>query len=236
MVREYHKRYSIRLNREMEVLVFGAAGLPVVAFPTSCGRFFDFEDRGMVEALSDKINAGRLQLFCVDSVDAESWYNRRAAPRWRITRQMQYEDYLIQELLPLLRQKNRDPRLLSLGCSFGGYHAVNIALRHPDVFSGFVSLSGVFDLVSFLDDYYDRDCYFNLPTHYLPSLTDPWFLNRIRRNSYVMTTGRDDQCLEQSQNLDKVMNEKKIPHQFHVWEAENSHDWPTWRRMVREYL
>jgi esterase/lipase superfamily enzyme len=125
MVREYHKRYSIRLNREMEVLVFGAAGLPVVAFPTSCGRFFDFEDRGMVEALSDKINAGRLQLFCVDSVDAESWYNRRAAPRWRITRQMQYEDYLIQELLPLLRQKNRDPRLLSLGCSFGGYHAVN---------------------------------------------------------------------------------------------------------------
>jgi esterase/lipase superfamily enzyme len=32
------------------------------------------------------------------------------------------------------------------------------------------------------------------------------------------------------------MNEKGIPHKFHVWDAMNSHDWPTWQRMVREYL
>jgi esterase/lipase superfamily enzyme len=236
MIREYHKRYSTRLGREMELLVFGAAGLPVLVFPTSCGRFFDFEDRGMVAALSDKIDAGRLQLFCADSVDAESWYNRRAAPRWRITRQIQYENYLLQEALPLIRRKNSDPRLLSLGCSFGGYHAVNIALRHPEIFSGFVSLSGVFDMVGFLGNYYDQDCYFNLPTHYLPRLTDPWYLDRFRRNNYVLATGRDDQCLGQSQELDRIMNEKEIPHGFHVWEDRNSHDWPTWQRMVREYL
>ena len=134
MVREYHKGYSSRLGREMELLVFGHAGLPVVVFPTSCGRFFDFEDRGMVAALAAKIDAGQLQLFCVDSVDAESWYNRAAAPRWRIARHMRYEEYLINELVPLIRQQNPDPRLISLGCSFGGYHAVNIALRHPEHF------------------------------------------------------------------------------------------------------
>ena len=92
MVREYHKSYSSRLGREMELLVFGHAGLPVMVFPTSCGRFFDFEDRGMVAALAAKIDAGQLQLFCVDSVDVESWYNRAAAPRWRISRHMKYED------------------------------------------------------------------------------------------------------------------------------------------------
>ena len=236
MVREYHKGYSSRLGRAMELLIFGHAGLPIVVFPTSRGRFYDFEDRGMIAALAGKIDAGELQLFCVDSVDAESWYNRTAAPRQRIQRQLLYEDYLLHEVLPLVRQRNSDPRLLTLGCSFGGYHAVNIALRHPDVFTGFLSLSGAFDLTGFLGGYYDQDCYFNLPTHYLPNLTDPWFLERFRRNRYVLATGRDDQCLAQNLALDRVLTTLDVPHELHVWDDKNSHDWPTWQRMASEYL
>lgn len=236
MVREYCKGYSCRLGREMELLIFGHAGLPVVAFPTSCGRFFDFEDRGMIGALSEKIDAGQLQLFSVDSVDAESWYNRSAAPHLRILRHAQYEDYLIHELIPLIRQRNPQRSLVSLGCSFGGYHAVNIALRHPGLFTGFVSLSGVFDLENFLSGYYDQDCYYNLPTHYLPNLANPWSLDRFRRSSYTLAAGQDDHCLAQSRLLDSILKEKEIPHRFHVWEALNSHDWPTWQRMAREYL
>lgn len=38
MNREYHKWYSDRLGREMEMLVFGYSGLPVLVFPTSGGR------------------------------------------------------------------------------------------------------------------------------------------------------------------------------------------------------
>ena len=236
MDREYHKGYSSRLGREMEVLVFGHAGLPVVVFPTSCGRFYDFEDRGMVAAVADKIESGQLQLFCMDSVDAESWCNRAAAPRWRIARHVKYEDYLIHEAIPFIRRMNADPRLLSLGCSFGGYHAVNIALRHPEIFSGFVSLSGAFDLSYFLYGYYDEECYFNLPTHYLPNMSDPWFFDHYRRNTYVLATGWDDQCLGQNQNLDRIMSSKDIPHKLYIWDSYNSHDWPTWERMVQQYL
>jgi esterase/lipase superfamily enzyme len=220
----------------MELLVFGHAGLPVVVFPTSGGRFFEFEDRGMVGALSGKIDAGQLQLFCVDSVDMESWYNRSVQPRLRIARQLQYEKYMLGEVIPLIRAKNQDSRLVALGCSFGGYHAANIAFRHPDIVTGMLSLSGAFDLSNFLHGYYDQDCYFNLPTHYLPNLSDPWFLDRYFRNSYVLATGWDDQCLVQNQTLDKIMSEKRIPHKLYVWEAHNSHDWPTWMQMVWEYL
>ncbi|MDR3751382.1 MAG: alpha/beta hydrolase-fold protein [Terracidiphilus sp.] len=236
MVREYHRDRSSRLGREMELLVFGHAGLPVVVFPTSGGRFFEFEDRGMVAALSGKIDAGQVQLFCVDSVDMESWYNRNVPPRKRIARQLQYEEYVLGEVTPLVRTKNRDPRLVALGCSFGGYHAANIALRHPDIFTGMLSLSGAFDLTNFLHGYYDQDCYFNLPTHYLPNLSDPWYLDRFRRNTYVLATGWDDQCLGQNQALDRIMSERGIPHKLYVWDAPNSHGWPTWERMVREYL
>jgi esterase/lipase superfamily enzyme len=236
MNREYHEGQSNRLGRSMELLVFGHAGMPVVVFPTSGGRFFEFEDRGMVAALANRIDAGELQLFCVDSVDRESWYNRQIAPACRVARHMQYEAYILHEFVLLIREKNRDPRLLALGCSFGGYHAVNIALRHPDLFSGFFSVSGAFDLTVFLQGYYDENCYLNLPTHYLPRLEDPWFLDRIRAGSYVLTTGWDDHCLAQNQQLDRILSKKGIPHQFHVWDVPNAHDWPIWQRMVQHYL
>src|SRR5579859_537621 len=113
----------------MELLVFGHAGLPVIVFPTSGGRFFEFEDRGLIGSMAGRIEAGQLQFFCVDSVDMESWYNRQAPPRWRIARHLQYEDYLLGEVVPMIRERgrdsNRDPRLVALGCSFGGYHAAN---------------------------------------------------------------------------------------------------------------
>jgi esterase/lipase superfamily enzyme len=236
MNREYHEGQSGHLGRSMEMLAFGHAGTPVLVFPTSGGRFFDFEDRGMVAALANRVEAGELQIFCVDSVDRESWYNRQIAAPRRVARHMQYEAYILHEVVPFIRERNRDPRLLALGCSFGGYHAVNIALRHPELFSGFFSMSGAFDLTVFLQGYYDENCYLNLPTHYLPRLEDPWFLDRIRTKSYVLTTGWYDQCFAQNHQLDRILSEKGIPHQFHVWDAPNAHDWPTWRRMVQQYL
>ena len=236
MKREYHKWYSPRLGRDMELLVFGHGGLPAVVFPTSCGRFFEFEDRGMVGAIHGDIEAGRVQLFCVDSVDAESWYNRNVSPRWRIARHMQYEDYVIHEVLPLVRRQNGNPLLGAIGCSFGGYHAANIALRHPDVFTGFLSMGGAFDISSFLSGYHDQDCYFNLPTQYLANMSDSWYLDRYRRNQYVLATGEHDQCWNQNERLAAIMRSRGIPVRFDVWRDETGHDWPWWQKMIRTYL
>jgi len=220
------------------MLVVGRTGMPVLVFPTSGGRFYEFEDCGMIGALAGQIDAGELQIFCVDSVNAESWYNQQITPWMRIARHLQYERYLLEEALPLLRELNlnSDSRLLALGCSFGGYHAVNLALRHPDLFSGFVSLSGTFDLSSFLDGFCDEECYLNLPTFYLPNLTDPWYLDHFKTSRYLLASGWDDPCLAQNQGLDRILTAKAIPHDFYIWETQNSHDWPTWRRMVAEYL
>ena len=73
MNREYHKAYSQELNRDMEALVYGHAGTPLLVFPTSMGRFFEYEDRGMIGTLAPKIERGELQVFCPDAVDTESW-------------------------------------------------------------------------------------------------------------------------------------------------------------------
>jgi esterase/lipase superfamily enzyme len=236
MNREYHKWFSSRLGRDMELLVFGHAGVPAVVFPSSSGRFFEWEDRGLVGSIGYKLDNGEIQLFCLDSVDGESWYNRDVPPRWRIARHMQYESYVMDEVLPLIRQKNQDWHLASLGCSFGGYHAVNIALRHPDRFSGFLSMSGAFDVSNFLHGYYDNDVYFYMPPHYIPNLSDGWYLDRYRRNNYILATGHDDHCKDESYRLAGMLQGKGVNCRLDVWDSWNSHDWPTWQRMLQVYL
>lgn len=237
MNREYHKWWSPRLGRDMELLVFGHAGVPMVVFPTSQGRFYEYEDRGLVGAVAHKIDSGEIQLYCLDSVDAESWYNRSVPPRWRIARHVQYESYVMEEVLPLVRLKNWNPHLASLGASFGGYHAVNIALRHPDRFTGFLSMSGAYDMSRrFLQGYYDDDVYFNSPPDYLANLSDGWYLDHYSRNTYILATGWDDHCLGANQYLSRLMGDKWIPHKLYIWDSYNSHDWPTWARMMNEYL
>jgi esterase/lipase superfamily enzyme len=236
MRRDYHKWFSPRLGRDMEMLVYGHGGLSAVVFPTSQGRFYEFEDRGMVDAIRWKIDNGEVQLFCVDSVDAESWYNRNVGPRWRIARQVQYDEYIIQEVIPLVKKLNWSPKRAAIGCSFGGYHAVTMALRHPDVFTAFLSMSGAFDMDSFLGGYYDQDVYFNQPTHFIPGMSDPWFLDRYRQNTYVLATGVHDQCWDQNERMAGIMRTKGIPVKLDVWGDNARHDWPWWQRMVQTYL
>src|SRR4029453_13022707 len=109
MNREYHHWHSPALNRDMEMLVFGHAGARVLVFPTSQGKYYEWEDRGMMNALREHIDRGRLQLYSVDSVDAESWYASWAHPSGRAYRHQQYDDYLYHEVLPLSVTKNSNP-------------------------------------------------------------------------------------------------------------------------------
>lgn len=238
MRREYHKWYSPELGREMELLVFGHDGLPAIVYPTSQARFYEFEDRGMVAAVAGNIHRGELQLFCVDSLDAESWYNRNVGSRWRIARQVQYDRYIVQEVVPFVRARNHQPHLVGVGCSFGGFHAVNTALRHPDLFTGFLSMSGAFDLknLGFLNGHYDDDVYFNLPLDYLPNLKDQRYLDQMRRHTYVLATGVHDQCWNDNERLASVMRDKGIPVRLDVWGDNARHDWPWWQRMAQVYL
>ncbi len=237
MHREYHVDHSNALGRRMERLVFGHAGLPIIVFPTSQARFFEYEDRGMVEAVSDKIGRGQIQLWCVDSVDSESWYARNVPGRWRIDRHLQYERYIVDELIPHIRHRTWKESVAMLGCSFGGFHAISMALRHPDIISAALSMSGAFDMITpFLRGHYDQDVYFTLPTHFLPSLGESWQLDRMRRNTYVLATGVHDQCWNDNERLGGIMRGKGIPVRLDVWGDGTGHDWPWWQRMEQVYL
>ncbi len=224
----------------MEMLTFAAEGsprgLPVLAFPTSCNRFFEMEDRGMVWALREQIERGLIQLFCVDSVDAESWYNREVPPRWRIARHMQYEEYLLREVIPLMRDRSGDVPAVALGCSMGAFHAANLVLRRPDLFTGLLAMSGIFDPARFLDGYYDQDVYFHSPAAYLQGLTDPWHFAHFGRSEYVLAVGEHDICRVANEAMADLMRSRGVPCRFDIWGDGAVHDWPVWLRMAQHYL
>jgi esterase/lipase superfamily enzyme len=234
MNREYHRWYSQHLGHDMELLVFGHAGAPYLVFPSSMGAFYEYEDTGMVAAVAEKLRHGVLQLFCVASVDRESWYNRGAHPRQRVERALAYEGYLLNDVIPLVRHRNRNGIGVT-GCSFGAYQAVTFALRHPDVVSGCVAMSGSYDIHQFLDGYYDQDCYFLCPTDFLPRLEDHWYLDRYRNRKWVLATGEHDICLRQNEHISNLFAAKHIPHSLHVWQGM-WHDWPWWQKMAQSYL
>ena len=236
MRREYIKWYSPSLERDMELLAYGERGFPVVVFPSSGGRFFEYEDRGMIDALAPKIERGELQAICVDSVNQESWYSTVAPPAQRLLRQHAFDAYLAQELAPFVRDRTSWPQLATTGCSFGGYHAINFALRHPDVVTYAVSMSGPFDMPRrFLDGYYDENAYFHSPLDYLPGLNDGWFLERFRRNYFVLAVGNHDSLLDENVRMARVFDAKGIPHALDVWDGF-AHDWPWWHQMAAKFF
>src|SRR2546430_2707991 len=121
MQREYQRWFSHDLQRDMEMLVFGHAGDRVLAFPPGMGRFYDWEDCGLIRAEPDRIGRGDSQFFGVDSVDGEGWYHP-GRPWARASRHEQYDQYLLNEVVPFSDGHNPNSLLVTAGAGFGGYH------------------------------------------------------------------------------------------------------------------
>ena len=235
MNREYHRWYSPSLNRDMELLIFGHAGARMLVFPTSLGKFYEWEDRGMMGALREHLERGWLHIMCVDSVDAESWYARWAHPSGRAWRHVQYENYIVHEALPLLARKNSMPYLIVTGASFGAYHAVNFALRHPDITNRVIGLSGVYDIRPWTNGYVDDNVYYNNPVQYLANEQDEGRLSLLRRLDVILAIGRDDGNRGATEHLSRLMWQKGIWNALRVWDGW-AHDWPYWHKMIQLYV
>ncbi|MBF6611647.1 MAG: esterase family protein [Chloroflexi bacterium] len=237
MQREYHKWFSPRLNKEMELLLFGTGGPPVIVFPTSMGRFYQNEDFSLIGTLSERLDSGAVQIVCVDSVDNETWYNRSLPVQERATRYDRYEQYLIQEVLPFFRERNKavDSDLALMGASFGAYHAVNIAFKHPDLVHRIIAMSGAYSLRFLVHSDYDSGVYFNSPVDYLPKLNDDWYLSRMRQQDIILAVGSEDICRASTQQLSEQLWAKAVPNNLDIW-AGAWHDWPWWKMMALKYL
>jgi esterase/lipase superfamily enzyme len=231
MERKYECVWSEALGRTMEHLRFGDRGVPVLAFPTSCARFFQWEDFGLVDGLAEPIEAGSIQLWCVDSVDSESWYASDRPPADRVRRHLAFELYLLQELLPRLPEPP-----VATGTSLGAFHAVLTCLRHPDRFRGWVGMSGVYDNSRWLDGYNDQETYLTNPLALVQGLWEERYLGPLRAMApKVIVTGKEDSNVDDSIRLAEALRTRGVDVRLDLWEGW-AHDWPYWKEMIGAYL
>ncbi len=236
MRREYHKWHSQRLGRQMELLVFGDRGAPTLAFPPAGGRFFDWEDFGMLRALTVGVDQGTVQLFCVDSVDNESWLRAKSRPHDRVQRQLAFDSYLLEEVVPLISGLNQSGTLCCAGCGMGGYQAFNFTLRHPVIASTCILMSGQFDMRRYMDGYSDRDFINNNPVEYLPNTTDATVLEQYLKIRFVVASGSRDSHLHESLQVAELLASKGVPHWLDVWPTEGEDGWHEWHAMAAKYM
>lgn len=241
MNRTHHSWYSHRLGRELPLLVYGHAGAKVLVFPTRDGGCDEYERLGIVEQLAPKLAAGQLQLYCVDSVDHEALYCLWKHPEQRLRYHLLYEEYILNEVLPLMAMLNPYPCTIAHGLSFGAYHAANMAFRHPQLFQKLCALSGRYDVTlavdcfrDLLDGWRSADLYFHSPLLYLPGLHG-WQLDALRRMDIVLAVGREDPFLDNNLTLREVLYNKGVLHALHEWDGR-AHCGHAWRKMVPLYL
>lgn len=238
---EYHKWYSQNLSQEMELKTYGYYGKPVIVFPAQGGRFYDFENFGMVNAIQEHIEAGKVKLFTVDSIDNQSWSNSSAHPYDRGWRHEDYDRYITKEVIPFASQHcgNTLQGFLTTGCSMGAYHAVNFFFRHPDIFNAVIALSGMYHLRMFIGDYMDERVYFNSPIAYIPQLEDEWYLDKYRQSAIIICAGQgawEDAMIADTNEIKQILSSKDIPAWIDLWGHDVNHDWPWWRKMLPYYL
>ncbi len=231
----YHKWYSQYMSRDFEMLVFGHAGFPFILFPTSKGRYYEYKDFKLIDSVGHFLERGVIKIYCPDSMDSQSWYNYNIHPADRVKTHIAYENLILHDVIAFAQYETASHKVGVAGCSFGGYHAVNIAFRHPDKIGYMISMGGAFDIKQFIMGYYDENCYFNNPPDYLSNLSDPWYLDRMRQMGIILGTGEWDICKEENLRLSGLLHKLQIPHWLDVRNG-TGHDWQWWNSMFPFYI
>jgi esterase/lipase superfamily enzyme len=241
---EEHSWWSNNLKRDMALKIYGHWGKPFIVFPCSRGRYFDYEGLGMIDAIAGFINGGKIKLYCVDSVDEESWYNFAVAASERNARHEAYDRYIVEEVVPFIRDHCRSPheRVMVNGCSMGAYHALNFFLKHPDVFEGSIALSGLYRLDRPEFQLSAKDLpgvYFNSPISYLSGLNDLSYLEQYRRSKIIVCVGQgawEHEAIEDTRAVDHLLREKSVPAWIDYWGHDVNHDWPWWYKQMNYFI
>lgn len=233
------------MNREMEFKVYGHSGKPVMFVPCQGGRFFDFENFKMVDYWAKWIEQGLCTVYSIDCIDNETWASGDPDCRRRICQHENWYNYVIEEMVPTIRhlsgeRNGYDQGIITFGCSMGAMHAANLFFRRPDLFSGVLALSGLYDSGEYFGDYVDELVYQNCPNYYLANMpADHPYISMYNQRKIVIAVGQgawEDVLKVSTGRLSQILQEKGIHAQVDFWGHDVSHDWEWWFRMVEHYV
>ena len=259
MKTEYFKEYSKNLNREMEFKVYGHAGKPVLMFPTQCCRFYEFEDKHMIDVYAPYIEQGKVQVFAIDSVDSETYVSDGDC-RGRIWWYEQWIKYVVEEAIPRFLQisaaanKNaannnaandtaangKIKKFIAVGESMGALHASTVYFRFPDFFDGLLCLSGLYTNEYYFGGYHDDLTYINSPQQFIKNMpADHPYINKYLKSEIIICVGQgawESECVDSTRVFAGALAEKNIGARVEFWGDDVNHDWDWWFVQTAKFL
>jgi esterase/lipase superfamily enzyme len=234
--REISGWHSPILGQDMPIVSYGHWGHPLLLFPTAAADFLENERFGLIGAIGEALDAGRVRVFSINSINNQAWMDRGLPVREQARRQALYARYVEEEVVPFIRHACQSPdiRIATGGASFGAFHAANTLFRRPDLFDGVIAMSGFYDLgPDYLHGYGDDNAYFNNPASYLPNLEGrSLHLLRTACKIQILTGQGAYEAPHASRQLSDLLNSKGIPHSLDLWGHDVAHDWPWWLKML----
>jgi esterase/lipase superfamily enzyme len=234
--------WSPAIGAEGRVITYGHWGRPLLAFPSQEGPAWQYEERGMIEAVGELIEAGRVKVYAVGSFDSGSWYRHDLPLEERARLHGLYEDWIVNQVVPFIRDdSDGSAEVMVTGVSFGAYHAANFALRRADLFPLAICQSGVYDVSVVGGGERGDAVYFQNPADYVANLGGDhldWLRGRVNllliagQGQWEDTTG----ALDSTRRFAAQLGEKGINHELDLWGHDVPHDWPAWRAQIAHHL
>jgi len=239
MERTLYSWHSPPLNKEMPIAIYGHYGFALLLVPTAAADYLEYERFHLLDQIAPFIEAGKLKVYSIDSINNESWLNHHMSPVEKAIRHQQWNNYVFNEVVPFIRDNSSSETMIyTCGASFGALHSMNLFLKRPDILNGVLAMSGVYDLTEYTKGHYDDDVYFNSPMHYMPNLDDHNVLEQIRRTNHlhIFTGSGAYEDPTNSGRFARILYDKAINYELDVWGHEWPHDWNTWRAVLPHYL
>ncbi len=235
MIEHYHKWYSQFFDRDFEMLVFGEAGIPLILFPPTTGRYYTYKDYGFIYSIQELINSSQYKIYCPDSIINETWLDFNLPPELRVKKHLAYENTILKDVIEFAKYETEHDKVLLAGFEFGAYYSLNIAFKFPELVKGLFSFCGIYDIKQFIMGFYDDECYYNNPIDYLSNLKDPWYLDKIKEMRITIATGNYDNHFDESTKISQILNRKKIGHTYAYLEGLGN-NWDKAREAFKFYV
>jgi len=230
--------FSDRVQTEVNLVRWGTFGRPVLIFPTAGGDAEEVERHGLVDACAPLIDSGRVKLYSIDSIAGQAMMTKPGTPQHRLWMLNQFHDCIRREVVPAIHSDLGDQPLgiITTGASIGAFNAVAMLCRYPDVFSAAIGMSGSYAIERFYDRPWTKDLYFSAPLQFLPGL-DGWALDLLRERYAILASGEGEwENVGESWTMANALGAKGIPNRVDNWGPQWDHQWPTWWRMLPQYL
>ncbi len=230
--------FSDRLQQHVTVTRWGLFGRPVLVFPSAGGDAGEIERHGLVDACGPLLADGRIKLYSVDSVAGQAMVSKAGSVEHRLWLLNQFHEFIRWEVVPAIHADlgGQPIDIITTGASIGAFNAVATLCRYPDAFGAAIGMSGTYRINRFYDEAWSQDLYFSAPLQFLPGLEGPQ-LDRLRQRWIILASGEGKwEDVGESWRLADVLGAKGVPNRVDNWGPGWDHEWPTWRRMLPQYL